>query len=443
LIVIFGIGLCWWSTAPLARPLSMIRDVEIENIIQEYATPVFEAAGLNPKSIKTYLVNDHRLNAFVAGGQNMFINTGLLMQADTPGQVIGVIAHETGHIAGGHLARTHEALSRTAAAQILSMILGGAAVLAGAPDAGVAILGGGQSMIQRSFLAYNRGHEAAADQAAMTYLDRTKQSTKGLLDFMGKLESNELLITANRDPYLLTHPLTRERIDALEAHVARSAYSDVKDDPKLVARHARMQAKLLAFLTPAQALRTFKKDDTSVPARYARAIAYFRTARVEEFLQAIDGLIAEYPNDPYFHEIKGQGLFENGDAKAAMPAYAKAVELMPESDLLRLELARIELATEDPKVLDDAIENLKYAVQYERFSPAIFQLLGNAYYKKGDEARARLYHAEAAFLRGEMEKAIYNGEVAARSFREGSPEWIHAKDIINAAEVQKQKRKDQ
>jgi len=420
----------------------MIRDVEIENIIREYATPVFEAAGLNPKSIKTYLVNDHRLNAFVAGGQNLFINTGLLMQAEAPGQVIGVIAHETGHIAGGHLARTHDALSRTAAATIASMILGGAAVLAGSPDAGAAILGGGQSMAQRSFLAYSRSHEGAADQAAMTYLERTGQSARGLLDFMGKLESNELLINASRDPYLLTHPLTRERIDALEAHVARSKYSDVKDDPRLVAMHERMHAKLLAFLSPGQALRKYK-DDTSVPARYARAIAYFRTARMDDFVKAIDGLIAEHPNDPYFHEVKGQGLFENGDAKAAMPAYAKAVELVPNSDLLRQELARVQLATEDPAVLDNAIENLKFAAHYERFSPGIYQLLGNAYYKKGDEPRARLYHADAAFLRGEMEKAIYNGEVAARSFREGSPEWLRAKDIINAAEVQKQKRKDQ
>ncbi|MEQ8229653.1 MAG: M48 family metalloprotease [Rhodospirillales bacterium] len=421
----------------------MIRDVEIENIIREYATPVFEAAGLNPKSIKTYLVNDHRLNAFVAGGQNMFINTGLLIQSDTPGQVIGVIAHETGHIAGNHLARTHDALSKTTAAQIVSMILGGVAVLAGAPEAGTAILSGGQTMAVRSFLAYSRGHESSADQAAMTYLDRTGQSAKGLLEFMGKLESNELLISASRDPYLLTHPLTRERIDALEAHVAWSKFSDIKDDPRLIALHERMKAKLIAFITPGQAFRTYKKTDTSVPARYARAIAYFQKARVDEFLETIDGLIAEFPNDPYFHEIRGQGLYENGDAKGALPSYAKAVELLPESDLLRLELARVELAVDDPAKLDDAIENLKFAAHYERFSPTIYQLLGNAYYKKGDEPRARLYHADAAFLRGEMEKAIYNGEVASRSFRQGSSEWLRAQDIINAAKVQQQKRSAQ
>ncbi len=421
----------------------MIRDVEIENIIRTYATPVFEAAGLNAQSIKTYLVNDDQLNAFVAGGQNLFINTGLLIRAETPGQVIGVIAHETGHIAGGHLARRHEELANATAASILSMILGGAAVLAGAPDAGAAILGGGQGMAQRAFLAYSRTHEASADQAAMTYLDRTHQSTKGLLEFMGKLRSNELLINASPDPYVLTHPLTTERIDALEAHVARSPYSSVPDDPELVALHARMRAKLIGFMTPARALRTYKAEDTSVAARYARAIAYFKLVRMDEFKQAIDSLIADFPDDPYFHEVKGQGLYETGDAKAALPAYRKAVDLMPKSDLLRMELARVELATGDPAVVDDAIENLQFAAHYERFSPSIYQLLGNAYYKKNDEPRARLFHAEAALLRGEMEKAIYNGEVASRAFKEGSREWLRAKDIVNAARVQQERRRNQ
>ena len=260
---------------------------------------------------------------------------------------------------------------------------------------------------------------------------------------MGKLRSNELLINASPDPYVLTHPLTTERIDALEAHVARSPYSSVPDDPELVALHARMRAKLIGFMTPARALRTYKAEDTSVAARYARAIAYFKLVRMDEFKQAIDSLIADFPDDPFFHEVKGQGLYETGDAKAALPAYRKAVDLMPKSDLLRMELARVELATGDPAVVDDAIENLQFAAHYERFSPSIYQLLGNAYYKKNDEPRARLFHAEAALLRGEMEKAIYNGEVASRAFKEGSREWLRAKDIVNAARVQQERRRNQ
>ena len=418
----------------------MIRDAEIENIIRLYSTPVFEAAGLNPKAIKLYLVNDPSLNAFVAGGQNMFINTGLLLQSSDPGEVIGVIAHETGHIAGGHLARQHEALAQTAAASILSMILGGAAVLAGAGEAGAAVMAGGQNMAQRNFLAYSRSHEASADQAAMTYLDRTGQSAAGLKSFMKKLENQELLYAANQDPYLLTHPLTKERIDAISAFVERSPNSKKPWDPKLIEMHARMKAKLVGYMTPGLVNRTYKRDDNSLPARYARAIALYRGGNMDGFVPAIDALIADYPKDPFFHEVRGQGLWENGRAEEALVSYTKAVELLPDSDLLRRDLSRVQVAIGRPDLIEKAIENLKVVTHNDRFSAGALQELGNAYYKKGDEPRARLYHADAAFLRGEMDKAIYNGEVASRAFREGSAEWLRAKDIVNAAQLHKKKK---
>ena len=415
----------------------MIRDAEIENIIRRYATPVFRAAKLDPALIKTYLVKDHRLNAFVAGGQNMFIFTGMLIAADSPGEIIGVIAHETGHIAGRHLARQHEALSRTTAASILGVILGGAAILAGQGGVGAAVLTGSQGVAQRSFLAYTRSHEGAADQAALTYLDRTGQSARGLRRFLTRMEKQELLVAANRDPYLLTHPLTKSRMDTIDAHIERSKNSDVPEDPDLLRLHNRMKAKLIAFLTPRKALATYKRKDTSVPARYARAIAYFRKARMEEFRKTIDGLIADFPNDPYFHEVRGQGLWENGDSKGALASYTRAVELLPTSDLLRKELARIQLEVNDPALVDKAIEHLKFAASVDRFSPSTMLQLGNAYYKKGDDPRARLYHADAAFLTGKMDKAIYNAEVALRGFRPGSREWLQAQDILHAAKSQK------
>lgn len=438
-VVALVIWLSGWPAILHARGLSMIRDAEIENIIRRYATPVFEAASLDPQQIKIYLVNDRSLNAFVAGGKNLFINTGLLVASDHPGQVIGVIAHETGHISGHHLARQHEALSRSTAASMLALVLGGAAVLAGGAEAGAAVIAGGQGVAQRSLLAYSRSHEGAADQAALTYLERTGQSARGLFEFLGKLENQELLVAINRDPYLLTHPLTRERLDTLEAHIARSKYSDVPVSPELMALHARMKAKLIGFMTPGAAFTKYKRTDTSLPARYARSIAYFKTARMEQFLTNIDSLIAEHPNDPFFHEVRGQGLWENGDAARALISYSRAVELLPISDLLRRDLARIQLAANDPALIDKAIENLKFAASVEQFSPGTLQQLGNAYYKKGDEPRARLYHADAAFLRGEFDKAIYNGEVAARAFGNGTPEWLRAQDIINAAKTRKER----
>jgi len=434
------VSFCWAPVASHARPLSMIRDAEIENIIRIYSTPVFEAAGLNAKAIKLYLVNDPSLNAFVAGGQNLFLNTGLLLQSGDPGEVIGVIAHETGHIAGGHLARQHEALAQTAAASILSLILGGAAVIAGAGEAGAAVMAGGQGIAQRNFLAYSRGHEASADQAAMTYLDRTGQSSKGLLTFMKKLENQELLFASNQDPYLLTHPLTKERIDAIGAFVERSPNSQKPWDPKLVEMHARMKAKLVGYMTPGAVNRTYKREDNSLPARYARAIAFYRSSNMEQFLPAIESLIADYPNDPFFHEVRGQGLWENGRAEEALVSYTKASELLQESDLLRRDLARVQVSIGRPDLIAKAVENLRVVVHNDRFSAGALQELGNAYYKQGDEPRARLYHADAAFLRGEMDKAIYNGEVASRAFREGSAEWLRAKDIVNAAQVHKKQK---
>ncbi|MEK9673056.1 MAG: M48 family metalloprotease [Rhodospirillaceae bacterium] len=419
------------------KGLALIRDAEIENIIRRYSAPVFEAAGIQPDLIKIYLVNDNTLNAFVAGGRKIFINTGLLIAADHPGQVIGVIAHETGHIVGRHLARQHEALAKSTAATILGIILGGAAAAAGGGEAAAVVIAGSQGVAQGSFLAYSRSHEASADHAAINYLERTGQSAKGLYEFLIKLENQELLITASRDPYLRTHPLTRDRLETMEHHIEKSKFSNVPVDPELVSLHARMKAKLIGFMTPGKALVVYKRTDKGQPARYARAIAYFRTGKIEQFRELIDGLLAEFPNDPYFHEIKGQGLHENGDAAGALKSYARAVELLPSSDLLRLELARIQINMNDRKMIDAAIENLQFAIKAEPFDPSTLEQLGNAYYKKQDEARARLYHADAAFLRGNMDKAIFNGEVASRSFRNGTAEWLRAEDIINAARIQK------
>lgn len=424
--------------------MSLIRDAEIENIIREYATPVFEAAGLHAKDIKLYLVNDDSINAFVAGGQKLFINTGLLLKSDHPGQVIGVIAHETGHIAGGHLARQQEELSNASAASILATILGGAAILAsGRADVGAAVLQGGHGAVVRSFLHYSRSHESSADQAALTYLDKTHQSSKGLYEFMKKLEDQELLTVTSQDPYMRTHPFSRDRVTAMERHLKDSKFTDQPDPPRLVALHARMKAKLIGYLKPGLTFRIYKSSDKSLPARYARAIAYFRRGDAKRALPLIEQLIAEHPDDPYFQEVRGQGMYETGNAVEALKSYTMAVKLLPDSDLMRKELAEVQLAVEDPALLDNAIENLEYAAKVERFSASTYQDLGTAYFRKGDDGRARLNLADAAFLRGQADKAIYHAERAARTFTNGSREWLRAQDIINAARIQKDKAHEQ
>lgn len=425
-----------------AEAQGLIRDAEIENIIREYSTPLFKAAKLNPEDIEIYLINDKSLNAFVAGGQRMFIHTGLLLASESPGEVIGVIAHETGHISGGHLARFQEQLRKTSPAGIVSLVAGLAVgVLTGAPEAAVAVLSGGQQLATSNILSYSRGQEGAADQAGLKYLEATGQSAKGLREFMARLEGQELLISARQDPYVRTHPLTSDRIEQIESHMERSKYTDKPVPQDLVEKHKRVQAKIFGFLNPiGRTLRKYKTSDNSVPSRYARAIGYFLKPDLKKALPLVDSLIAEFPDDPYFHELKGYGLYRNGDAEGALASYTKAVKLLPSSGLMRKDLADVQLEMNDPELLDDAIANLRVAIAKNK-TPGALEKLGAAYHRKGNEPYFRLARGEAALLRGNGRQAKFHSEIALKSFKHGSRDWLKAQDVIQAATVLEERQK--
>lgn len=418
-----------------ARARDFIRDAEIEETIRELGGPLFAMAGLTPASVRVYIVNDSSLNAFVAGGQNIFLNTGLLMATDGPNQLIGVIAHETGHITGGHLARTHDALRNASAQTILSFVLGAAAAIAGQGQAAGAIVTGGAQVAQRAFLTYSRVQEASADQAALQFLDATGHSARGLAEFFEKLGDQEALLTANQDPYVRTHPLTPERVAAVRAHIARSPISDKEENPELVLAHARMKAKLTAFLlSPVQAFRQYPLEDKSLPARYAHAIAYHRQRDPAAAIAAVDGLIAESPDDPYFHELKGQFLLENGDPDAAIAPYAEAVRLRPDEVLLRLGLGQAQVSAKSEAHLDDALINLQRAVRMSPRDASGWRWLAMAYGRKGDIPNASLATAERYILIGRYRDAIGQADRAQRLLPEGSPAQLRAQDIKQAAE---------
>lgn len=418
-----------------AQKISFIRDTEIENTIRAYATPLFLAAGLDPAAVRIYVVADKQINAFVAGGQNLFINTGLILRATGADQVIGVIAHETGHIEGGHLARVNDALKRGTAESILAFVLGAAAAAAGRPDVGGAVIMGGQNVAMRNFFQYTRTQEGAADAAAMRYLDATGQSAQGLLDFFNVLSQEELLAPQRQDPYLRTHPLTRDRIDAMAAFVAESSSSKAPVKPGLDAMQARMVAKLHGYLDPpAMTLQRYPEKDKSVPARYARAIAYYQAADVDKAISAMDSLIAEYPNDPYFREFKGQILFEAGRVAEALQPYEKAAKLMPDAPLIRVDLARVQMALNDPKLLEAAEVNLRSALMTEERTPFVWRQLAIALGRGGEMGESSLALAEEAMLLGKRPDAKYHAGKAASLLPRGSPGWLKAQDILQTIE---------
>jgi predicted Zn-dependent protease len=424
-----GVSLAAVPPAAAQDSFSLLRDAEIENTIRTFATPIWKAAGLDPQAIHIYIVNDPTLNSFVGGGQNLFMNTGTILRADSPNQLIGIMAHETGHIAGGHLVRSTQAMKNAMIESIIGMVLGGAATVVGHGNAGPGGIMAGASVGQRAYLQYSITQEASADAAALRFLDRTHQSARGLLQFFQILQQEEFLTAAHQDPYLQTHPLTEERVTTMQNHVEHSPYSDAKDPPDWQRLQNLMKAKLGAFLSsPPEALAQWKKDDNSEAARYARAIAYYRIPDLKNALPLIDGLIQDYPTDPYYQELKGQMLFENGRIAEAVGPYERTVQMRPDEPLFNIELAQVLLETNDPKLVAKAKDALTVAVRTESDNAEAWRFLAVAYGRSGDMGMAALALAEQNMAQGNYREAMLQADRAQKILPAG-PQRQRAQDL--------------
>lgn len=425
--------------------ISLVRDAEIENTIRTYAAPLFGAAGLSNDAITVHLVNDRTLNAFVAGGQRIFINSGLLIRAERPAQVIGVLAHEIGHIAGGHLARMGDALDTASTAMILSMLFGAAAAVAGSGEGAVAAVMGGQQVAERNFLAFTRSQESAADQAGATYLEQSGQTPAGLMEFLRIIGNQEALVYERQDPYARTHPMSGERVAALDSRMQRSRFRDTPDTPANIDRFKRMQAKLVGYLEGLPAtLRKYPESDTSLYGRYARAFAYFRALDFNRALADTDELIRLYPNDPFFHELKADILLNMGRVADSLPPMQEAYRLAPEEPLMAYGVGQRLVALEDNSRLPQAIDILKQVTLREPDNGGAWQQLATAYGRQGDIGMASLASAERYLVQGVYRDAQGQAERAVRLMKEGSPGWLRAQDIIaNAKDERRRDRRRQ
>ena len=411
--------------------ISLVRDAEIENIIRRYATPIFNAAGLSADAVDIHLVRDDRLNAFVAGGQRLFINTGLLIRADSPDQVIGVIAHETGHIAGGHLSRIHDELRNAELKSILAAIVGVAVgVTTGDGRAAGTIARGGKGAALTDLLKYSRTQESAADAAAMKYLDATGQSARGIAEFFRLLQNDIRLQGGREHPYLSSHPLTNDRISAVENHIALSRYADAQPSREKLYDHQIMRAKLIGFMQPlSNVLKIYPESDNSVAARYARSAAYYLEGNLTVALPLIDSLIADAPDNPYFHELKGQMLFENGRIEQSLDPYRRSVDLAPEEPLLRVALARSQIETGNEALLEDAKTHLEVAAGREPELREVWRLSTIVNGRLGKMGEMALAQAEYELLGDENVAARTLADRAIDQLPAGSPGWLRAQDI--------------
>lgn len=420
----------------------IIRDTEMEAVIKHWAEPVIIAAGLNPAAIRFVIVKGNDVNAFVAGGQNIFIYTGLLEKTDSPDEVIGVIAHELGHIRGGHLITTQGALENASYESVLGAILGlGAAVLTGQGGFAAAVAAGSQSAALGRFLAFSRVQESSADQSGLSSLDKAGMSPRGLLSFMEKMEKDELLPADQQAAWIRTHPLARDRVEAMKAGTARSAHKDAQMPAEWIDQHKRIMAKMNAFIKPERVAWDYKTTDTSIPAQYARTVAAYRQNRVEESLRLMDGLLAQESDNPFFWELKGQMLTDFGRVEEALPAYRRAIALYPDAPLIRVALANalVETAAKDSKRLDEAITLLERAQRDEPRMGRIYRLLATAWGRKGNEPMAKLYLAEEALLNGDRDYAKKMAEAATAGFEKNSRGWLRAQDVLSFIEQREKK----
>lgn len=432
------------AAAPaLSQRVSFVRDAETEALVSAYTAPILKAAGLGGQNIKIHLVNNQSFNAFVVDGRNIFVHTGAILQSETPNQIIGVLAHETGHIAGGHLAGLRQQLSKMQTAALMLQLLGMGAMIGGAVagggddvgEAGAAVLYGGTSVLQRSVLSYRRAQESAADQAAVEYLTRTKQSPRGMIETFQHFADQSLGSVRAVDPYIQSHPMPQDRIAQLREIARRSPYYDSKDSPELQLRHDLVRAKVAAYVyknNPQRVLRDYPRSDQGLPARYARAIVKFHTGGgARAAIPEIDALIAAKPDYPFFYEIKGRFLLESGRAREAVSSLRKAVELTPNSGYIRIQLAQSLLETDSTANTREALQSLRMALVKEDHSYLGYRLQAQALGKLKRFPEADLASAQASFHQGDIKNAKMLAERAKRGLQAGTPQWIKADDIVN------------
>ena len=420
----------------------VLRDTESEQLLRDYTRPVLRAAGLEKQNIQVVIINDRAFNAFVADGHRIFVNYGALMQSETPNQIIGVLAHETGHLAGGHLAKMHEQLARAQTQMIIAMLVGAGAMVAGAKsggsdngliNAGAAAVSAPQEIIRRSLLSYQRQQEENADRAAVKFLNATGQSAKGMYETFKRFTNDSLFAAYGADPYVQSHPMPAERVAALEQLARTSPYWDKKDDPALQMRHDMMRAKISAFMERQDTVyRRYPLSDTSMPARYAHAISTYLHGDLHSALVLIDGLIQAQPANPYFYELRGQALLEGGKPAEAIAPLRKAVQLSNHAPLIEMLLGQALVGTDNKAYTEEAIAILRAAVARETEAPLGYTQLAMAYARKGDLADADLASAQAAYLRGDNKTARDLASRAKTRFAIGTPGWVRADDIVTA-----------
>jgi len=449
----FLLGFCgsfWLVGAPaLAQDyggggITLLQDTETERLLRSYEDPILRVAGIDPAAVKMYLVNDTSLNAFVAEGQNIFVNAGAFIELQSPNEMTGVLAHETGHMAGGHLIRDTGAIEKAEIPMLLAMALGIGAAIAGAGEAGMILMGMGESAAQAQFMSFSRVQEATADQMGQRFLRETHQSGEGMVHVFERMADESAREVKNPEQFASDHPADRDRVALLQSEADASPYRDVPDSPQAIHAFEMVKAKVIGFLLPVHdVFNRYPLSDKSEPARYARAMVYMRVPDLPKALAEINSLIKDEPKNPYFYEVLGQVYVTMSQPMKGIAPYQTAVNLLPDAPEIRVSLAAAQIATEDKTLEKAAIENLKIAQQQDGDNDFGWYEMAQAYSDVGNEPMANLSTAERYYSVGAIQPAAVFAVRARQGLAKGTPDWERANDIISVAVSQAPQRRTQ
>jgi len=423
-------AICMTTVSASAQGIPLLQDTETERTLRSYEDPILKAAGLDPNAVKMYIVNDQSLNAFAAEGQNIFVNAGLFIQLRTPNELKGVLAHETGHIAGGHLSRGSDAIRKASIPMLLSLAAAIAAAVAGAGQASTALIMGGQTLAQAQFNQFSRAQEATADQMGQKYLRDTHQSGEGMVHVFERMADERARATAHPDQYASDHPADRDRVMSLQTVADSSPYANVTDTPEEQHEFDMIKAKVIGYLKPVpDVLALYPPKNQSKPARYARAMAYMRQPQLKLALAEIESLVKEEPNNPYFYEMLGQIYVQMSHPEQGIAPYQKSVDILPDAPELRVALATAQLATENKGLAQPAVDNLKIALQQNDDDPFAWYEAAKGYSALGNEPMADLATAERYYAASDARTLVF-AQRAMKQLPEGSADWQRASDIV-------------
>ncbi|HPF24609.1 MAG: M48 family metalloprotease [Hyphomonas sp.] len=419
------------TVAVSASAQGFIRDAEIEETLREWTDPILEVAGLNPQDVGLHIINDPSINAFVANGQNIHLHTGMIIAADTPLQIKGVIAHETCHIACGHTVSRSRAASVAARPALISIGLGILAIAAGEGGAGAALIGSSQQFAALNFFVHTRAEESMADTAGVAYLTAVGESPEGMVEFFEKFRAQEVISQERRYPYFRSHPLASDRIRNVRMLADESPTRDVPPTDREMHQYEMMRAKLIGFIeTPGKVRREYPDSDTSEPARYARSIAAMQASDIQTALDDIDSLLVDEPENPYFWELKGQILFEGGRVAESVEPHRKSLEYKPGQPLLLINYARSLAARDEPGDTQAAESALRDALIAEPDNAFAWQQLAITLEKQGRRAEAQLATAESAYAVGDLQRANIFAHRAREQLDRNTVDYRRADDIL-------------